>query len=175
MNIVVICHNHVKEGKTMNDKEEHTMKEKIQETLKDISKSDAVVEIRSYAQSNRLETSGMIVLIIGLLLTFWPSKSIGLGLVGLVAGTFYYREAINYYCEVKCCFHEYGLFRVVLPIGVILGVFIASPALVIGAVIAAGVKILLSMKLKKNSCKCGKSPCEHTVEEVEPTTEEQEE
>ncbi len=96
-------------------------------------------ELYEFTQSNTKDTIALVVLLLGILLSLWAHLWGGL-LIGAVAGVYFDEAIIEWATKLRGYFESEGAIRSLILGGVILGLFIAAPAIFIGAAAAIGIK-----------------------------------
>lgn len=124
------------------NKKDSSMKDKLNETVENFKKNENVEKLYSYAQSNTRDTIAYILMIIGIVLFIFHPFYGGL-LVGLIAGLYFSQEIMSFTKHANQLIEEQGMVRSLMAGGVLIALFIAAPAVFIGAAIAVAIKQLL--------------------------------
>ncbi|MEX1013128.1 MAG: hypothetical protein WD595_04915 [Waddliaceae bacterium] len=127
------------------DKHEESASKKIEDTLEKLKKNENVDTIVNYAQTHVLDTVAYILLVIGIIWSFFHPVFGGL-LVGLIAGWYFYVEI---YAIVKG-FQEYidvqGTEKSIVLGAVLLVLLVQAPGVVIGALLMSLIRGVLTTK-----------------------------
>ncbi len=133
-----------KEPKESSKKEEGAGKT-IEDTFEKLKKNENVDTIVNYAQSHVLDTIAYIILVIGIIWSFFHPFFGGL-LVGLITGWYYYVEI---YTLVKG-FQEFidvqGTEKSIVLGAVVLVLLVQAPGVVIGTLLTALIRGVLTTK-----------------------------
>lgn len=117
-------------------------KNKLKETFENLKKNENVENLVGYAQTHTKDTIAYILLILGILWTFFSSLYGGI-LIGLVVG-FYFSKEISFLLKSYTEFVErIGTSRSLILGGAAIAFFIAAPGIFIGMAIMVGLKIAL--------------------------------
>lgn len=96
----------------------------------------------SYAKANAKDMIAYVLMVLGLILMFFNTLYGGL-LIGIVSGLYFSREIVKLWAEREAFLDRHGLVHCVILGGLILGLFIAAPAIFIGAALVIVLKLLL--------------------------------
>jgi hypothetical protein len=119
--------------------------EKFQESYDRFKKNEKVESFFSFTRSNVGATISYVVLFIGILWTiFWPFS--GGIIVGVVAGIYFGDVILAWMLAAREHVENEALIHNLILGGVILGLFVAAPGIVIGAAIVILVKYLSANK-----------------------------
>lgn len=105
-------------------------------------------DLYEYARQNKTDTLAYAVIIIGLVLLFFAPFYGGL-LIGIIAGIYFYKELIGYVKNRKQMIYEAGTVRSIIFVGTWVGILIAAPGIIIGALVAAAVRYLITPEVSK--------------------------
>ena len=97
-----------------------------------------------FAQNNIWDTVALVVLAIGILLMLVKMFFLGGLIIGVIGGIYFSDAIVTMVKNIRAIIEEEGIVRSLILGGLILGFFIASPGIFIGAVAAIGVKQLIS-------------------------------
>lgn len=103
-----------------------------------------------YVTSNTRDTIAYVILIIGIILLFFHPVYGGL-LVGIISGLYFSEEIVSILNSLNDIIENEGIVRSLILGGLTLSLFIAAPAIFIGAAIAIGVKKILFPEWEKKS------------------------
>jgi len=92
--------------------------------------------------SNIKDTIAYIAMIIGILLLFFE-PFYGGAIIGIIAGLYFTKEIITPLKSIESFIEKQGMVRSLILGGLLLGLFIEAPAIVIGAAVAVGLKTII--------------------------------
>lgn len=130
-------------------KKEHKKEEKkeensgFKETLHHIKEDERVEKIYNFARSNTQDTIAYVVLFVGIILLFFKPEWGGI-LVGSVGGFYFSNEIIALVEGANTFIDREGLIRSLILGGLLLALIIKATWIIIGVVLGAGLKKLLS-------------------------------
>lgn len=131
-----------KEPKKQGSENKPGIQEKLNETIESIKKNEKFEEVYKFAKSNTRDTIAYILLALALIMMltipFWGGL-----LIGLVGGIYFCEELVVWVRDINGFIERQGLSRSIVMGGVMLGFFLASPAIFIGAAVAIGIKRLV--------------------------------
>lgn len=104
--------------------------------------SEKFEEAYQFAQHNIWDTVALVVLVIGIIFSLGKLFVGGL-LIGIVAGIYFADAVVEGVKNLRVFVKEEGILRSLILGGLILGLFIATPGIFIGAVAAIGIKQLI--------------------------------
>ena len=118
-------------------------KNKISDALEKLKKNQKIEGIYNYASNNTRDTIAYILMIVGIVLLFSHPFYGGL-IVGLIFGYYFSNELYNIVKSANDLIEQHGMVRSLILGGLLLALFVAEPAIFIGAAIAVILKIALS-------------------------------
>lgn len=132
-------------GKTeQKEKDYHqkeSVEEKVRETLRNFRESKKVDDLYAYAKDNKEQTISYALLLVGLLLMLFSYESLlGELIVGLVAGYHFAPQIMSYLRRVGYLFSGPEQLTNIVLTALLIGFFISAPGIIIGALVAAGLK-----------------------------------
>ncbi|MBT3393721.1 MAG: hypothetical protein HN411_01240 [Waddliaceae bacterium] len=138
-------------NKTEQPPEEHegSVKEKLQEKLYELKDSETVTEIYKYTLTNRFESILIVLVVFGVVLT-WFNAPAGLGLIGLLLGMYFTDDIPTILYKLKEYYQTHGWFKIVLIGGALLSLLMTTWTFVVGIAAAVGVKSVIRMFRKKS-------------------------
>ncbi|MCB1118345.1 MAG: hypothetical protein KDK65_00125 [Chlamydiia bacterium] len=123
-------------------KDNPSMKEKLNEKLDTLKKSDKVSNLFEFAQSNTRDTIAYILMIVGIVL-FLFQPHYGGTIIGFLGGLYFSTEILAIVRSFNTHLDHTGLVKSLIAGGVLLGLLIAAPSIFIGCAIAVAAKFLL--------------------------------
>jgi hypothetical protein len=122
--------------------EENSVKDKFNETLENIKKSEKIEDIYNYAKSNTADTIAYVAMILGILILFFEPFYGGI-IIGVVTGLYFSKEIMRPVRNLEGFIEELGMVRSLIFGGLILAFFIKAPMIFIGAAVAVIFKQLV--------------------------------
>lgn len=130
------------------DPRQEESKEKNTSSLNDSKTQDKFDELYSLTQSNKLDTVVLIILLIGILVSVYNLLYGGL-LIGIVFGYYFADDLMTHAKNIRNYIENEGNIKALVIGGLVIGLFIATPAIFIGALAAIAVKLLVKALRKQ--------------------------
>lgn len=130
----------VKSSEAYTQKEMENQKaqrERLKDKSRDYRETKKIDELYSYATSNKEQTIAYILLALGLILLLIFNSLFGGLLIGMVAGYYFAPEIIHYIRNFGQIMGGEDHLRYVILTALLIGFFITSPGIFIGAIIVA--------------------------------------
>lgn len=118
-------------------------KNKVSDALEKLKKNEKLEGIYNYASNNTRDTLAYILMIVGIVLLFSHPFYGGL-IVGLIFGYYFSNELYNLVKSANDLIEQQGMVRSLILGGLLLALFVAEPAIFIGAALAVILKYALA-------------------------------
>ena len=105
-------------------------------------KQDRLEDIYQLASSNLKDTLAYVAMIIGILMLFFE-PFYGGAIIGIIAGLYFTKEIITPLKSIESFIEKQGMVRSLILGGLLLGIFIEAPAIIIGMAVAVGLKQII--------------------------------
>lgn len=116
----------------------------------DEPQKDRLQQLFAFAKDNTRDTIGYVLLLLGILLMFFPVTSIiGSLIVGIIFGLYFIDELIDAFRNYASMIEEHGPIKSVIFGGTLLALFFRAPFVFVGAALIVGLKLLLFPEKKQ--------------------------
>jgi F0F1-type ATP synthase assembly protein I len=122
-----------------NPNPENRDKNKLNDTLDQLKKNEKIEGLYNYATNNTRDTIAYILMIVGIVLLFTNPFWGGL-IVGLIFGYYFSAELLQIVRSANDLIEQNGMVRSLIFGGLLLALFVAEPAIFIGAAIAVALR-----------------------------------
>lgn len=122
-----------------NPNPENRDKNKLNDTLDQLKKNEKIEGLYNYATNNTRDTIAYILMIVGIVLLFTNPFWGGL-IVGLIFGYYFSAELLHIVRSANDLIEQNGMVRSLIFGGLLLALFVAEPAIFIGAAIAVALR-----------------------------------
>ena len=121
------------------EKKEKHISEKLSESFESVRKNETIDKIISYAKGHTLDSVAYLLLIIGIIWSFFHPFYGGM-LVGILGGLYLSLEITRMIKEAHALVDKHGISKSLVFSGLALTLFIMAPGVVIGMAISVSLK-----------------------------------
>ena len=136
--------------KNLGDKAKESLEKftnKISEKFDSFRNHERFEDLRNFTTEHKRDTIVYIVLLIGLVLSFFR-PFLGDALIGIVVGLYFAEELVEGSRKLNDFIERQGLFRMVIFCFLGIALFIAAPGIFLGAAVAFALKMLIAPSAK---------------------------
>lgn len=121
-------------------KNDESLKEKLKHQVDNLKKNEKVEEVVNYASSNTRDIVAYALLVAGLLLMLTESARYGATLIGVIFGLYFSEQIVAFLKNFRNLTDQIGMVHSLVLAATLLALFIASPFIFIGAMVALAVR-----------------------------------
>ncbi len=123
--------------------ERDKFKEKVKKAFQDVRRNEKMRHFQQNINLNTRDTIAYILMLIGLILLFSEAAWYGATILGVIFGLYFGTEIHLFFRDYQLLIEREGLVRSLVFAGTLLAIFIASPFLLIGALVAVLIRQVL--------------------------------
>ena len=130
------------ESKKGEKEQNSSFQDKAKETLKEFKNSEGVESLIDFAKNNTRDTIALVILLTGIIMLF-INPLWGGSLIGIVGGIYFADQILLWIADYRKMVEAGLLVKPLLFGGILLGILIEAPMIVIGAAAAIAIRYLL--------------------------------
>lgn len=127
------------------EKKDKNEKSNISDSFKNFTDNDTVQEVVNYAKSNQRDTLSYVVMVGGIIISFFRPW-IGGALIGLIIGLYFADEIVNFLLNFRAFIDEKGLVKALILVGALIALFVIAPTIFLAAAALIGLKLVINPK-----------------------------